>query len=628
MNSRDHQTPKLKRKKYLPLLHQYALQFNGTDEYLTRALPVNLLTGNRNDYVSAGTMPAGFSASGATWNQTGITGSTSTNVVKLTGTEAFIMYTGLTVGKKYKLRVRWFGDSALRIGSTAAGADYATVAVTTQWNTVIRTFTALSTSIAFSMASGTGYIDFLNFTEDWKLDLNESWELIKHSNNRDFEGTDIAFTGTGNHSAVRSTVDKYEGTGSLKITATGAGDSGSNYISLPSAQIDTLVSGNKYTPEFFAKTDPTSLNYGSDLASGWNFTSGWTAGGGVTIVDNNSYTGVGVWKSLCTIGKVYKLIFSASATIGTVEVYNMAGNDTNKVATGNGTFYFTAVNASLYIRNNNGTGQTDVATFELYEATPITFTKQIGTKSVTITPSITSYTKGVLNFECTASEVGQDLKMYLSGAGSVYVDNVSLTQAYDWGIKWTDKIFDNGSDQTLIAANTNQSATNLGFFIYRYNSDNFLSAFMQDGSGNGANIVNNLHNDNETADYLYLINRTSNATGYKNNTLYGTNASGIGKVIFAMPFTIGKRADGNSSYFAGQIAFIQIIRFTNIFQSNFNPNTYKPGYPVSGGGAEVVFWFDPKNGSSVANMLQDYSGNGNNLSAVNMDLTNRVIVRK
>ena len=67
-----------------------------------------------------------------------------------------------------------------------------------------------------------------------------------------------------------------------------------------------------------------------------------------------------------------------------------------------------------------------------------TITAQLGTKSVTSSAlSIVSgtFTKFVLNFEATASEVNQDLKLWLSGAGSVYVDKLSLTQAYDYAVK-------------------------------------------------------------------------------------------------------------------------------------------------------------------------------------------------
>lgn len=90
--------------------NKYALNFNGTDEYLSRALPVNLLTGNTNNFTSAGSRPTGWAiGSGETWNQTGIIGSTSTNVLKLSGTNARAQYSNLVVGQKYKMRLRFYG---------------------------------------------------------------------------------------------------------------------------------------------------------------------------------------------------------------------------------------------------------------------------------------------------------------------------------------------------------------------------------------------------------------------------------------------------------------------------------------------------------------------------------------
>lgn len=661
MNSREHNTPKLKRKKYLPLLHQYAASFNGTDENLTRALPVNLLTGNQNDFVSAGTIPAGFSASGATWNQTGISGSTSTNAVKLTGTNAYAMYTGLTVGKKYKLRVRWYGDSALRIGSSSEGSDYGTVAPTTQWNRIIRTFVAVSTSISFSMASGTGYIDFINFTEDWKLDLNESYELIKHSDNRDFEGTDIAYTGTGNHSAVRSTADKYAGSGSLKISATGAGTSGSNYVSLPYTSMETLVSGKKYTKEVYAKLDPTSLTYGSNILTGDNTNFSGSVGNWITegasgtvsvesgslkLVSTRSAPYISIASGITAItSSVVKITAKVKSTTYTGKMLCYFGsgvseyfstNDTNITSDWQTlTWYLLSRSTAetFYIQTNTTTAGEQTFYFDditIQKVPYVSLASQIGTKSVSTNLLLKNYQKFVLNFEATSGEVNQDLKLYLSGAGSVFVDGISLTQRYDMALAVVQ--FQDKASTGVVTDHTLGVPTSPTVKLSNYNGLQYISVSEKTSvahANNGESYGATSEVLNQWVYYLAVVN-TSVSTGnillYRNNMpLISKNNNTQGKIIYESAFKMAVPTNGGC---IGKIGKTQIIRFDNISQSNFSPQTYKPGYPVSGGGAEIVFWFDPKNGSSVANMLQDYSGNENNLSAVNMDLTNRVIVRK
>lgn len=951
---------------------QKASVLDGTTQYWSEALPTNVLTGTQNDFVSAGTLPSGFSASGATWNQTGILGSTSTNVLKLTGTNAYAMFTGLTVGKKYKLKVRWFGDNTLRIGSTSTGSDYATISATTQWNRVERTFTATAASISLSIASGTVYIDILNFTEDWKLDLNESYELIKHSMNRDFEqtlGTElwtnttfadsnadglanglehynvkttevdtietdadgkhqkivgsvdtrmiikpsnlsqssmynvtITYKSTGtiefitgyinggqytkyilpasdtkrtvsfdnyldgrissgiwfdmsnrtfqiysisireipslvtnglfstdsagwflgswsrnaggyveinttsiqnffqsynfvvgrryrvtfeiknyvsgtvgykannvapttffnsngvkcfdwtqttsynyitfetgatfngaidnihvyeisdyapsvnaqvsgnNHYCQISSIDKQgtTGTQSLRITAGGAGRGaevltngdvtgsatgwtlasgavygtsnivctnynisslennavltvgktyeviytitrtagsikvrlgtgntgtartesgtyrevqicatttklfldGTNFygtiegvsvkellgeVSLPAAQIDTIVAGNKYTKEFWARLDPASLSYGSDLASGWDFTSGWATVSG-TVVDSNSFSTAGeggIRKDFGSNGaKIYKCRIAGTTTASTMRIMDYGISTTYYGSSVTGvsgtfdvTFYFSASSKGLHFRNN-GAGQTDITAFELYEATPITITGQLGTKSVTsgalsIVPG--TFTKVVLNFEATASEVGQDIKLYLNGAGSVYVDNLSLTQAYDRAFAFGMKSNVDDSSRSLIYMNS-----------YDY-VEIKAGGYFRNNVSDGVNQVNDslsTYAKDTWINFIALLNRTDKLYGYKNGVAdAGVISTSIGKFVSTSRLSIGVNT-GNTEHFKGLIAPLQILRFTNISQSNFNPNTYKPGDAITGGGVEIVLWQD------------------------------------
>jgi len=70
---------------------------------------------------------------------------------------------------------------------------------------------------------------------------------------------------------------------------------------------------------------------------------------------------------------------------------------------------------------------------------------------------------------------------------------------------------------------------------------------------------------------------------------------------------------------------VQIVRFTDISTATIDPvNWYVNGLPLSYAGGSIVFDFNPKRGSNDAEMLQDWSGTGNNLTGTNVTTANRV----
>lgn len=102
------------------------------------------------------------------------------------------------------------------------------------------------------------------------LDLNGS-EMITNANNTGFETNIGNWANFGNHSAVRSTVDKRTGTASMKITSSAAGDTTANFMYLPPSALGTIVSGNKYTIELWARsataTSTITINIGTQSAT-------------------------------------------------------------------------------------------------------------------------------------------------------------------------------------------------------------------------------------------------------------------------------------------------------------------------------------------------------------------------
>jgi len=168
----------------------YALDLNGNNEYLYIISPQNLL--------SDGGFTNGTNAD--SWNTTGTVlfndteiGKSGNYCVKIvsSGTQGLYKTGFVTVGKKYKLSIRYKGTTTLNIGRTDNIIAYGTVSATSQWNTVIRTFVANTDTSLFlyTGTSGTIWLDDIDIREDWKLDLNESYDLIKHSFNRTFEQT-------------------------------------------------------------------------------------------------------------------------------------------------------------------------------------------------------------------------------------------------------------------------------------------------------------------------------------------------------------------------------------------------------------------------------------------------------
>jgi hypothetical protein len=94
----------------------------------------------------------------------------------------------------------------------------------------------------------------------------------------------------------------------------------------------------------------------TDLLSGWDFTSGWTADSGVNIVDINTYTntwgderGV-IWDTDLEIGKEYSLTYDLSASTGTCHI-DCGGELFSPVASPSGTVVFTASAVRLQVRS-------------------------------------------------------------------------------------------------------------------------------------------------------------------------------------------------------------------------------------------------------------------------------------
>jgi hypothetical protein len=435
-------------------------------------------------------------------------------------------------------------------------------------------------------------------------------------------------------------------------------------VSLPYANLETIVAGNKYTLEGWARLDPTSLTYGvvDKVTNGTN----WTSATGSTpptswiqrssnlgtfeIVDESGNSvlkttslssNAGICQGITTVvGKVYKMSFrikrgtnsqinvhvntGAEFTLVNVKpVTNYFNTDWSII-----TEYFMASTTTSYIGFVfQGASPTygyidDVVVVESDIVAPVS-TAQIGTKSVTssaLSIYTGSFTKFVSNFEATTSEVNQDLKLYLNNTGSVYVDKISITQAYDMAAI-TDVKKISGTNGDIFNTRLNGGAG----IVFSFYGGKMGSALQSDTANieaypSSTNLVPNGFNQ-----LIYRYITVENKIYFTTNGVDNGSSSLIknGKCTGTL-VGVGK----GLAY--GQlpclISSLQILRFANISSSNFNPSTYKIGQRLLGGGNENVFYFNPTiDSSSMATIIRDWSGLNNHLSASNMDITNRVV---
>ncbi|MGE5433014.1 MAG: LamG domain-containing protein [Syntrophomonadaceae bacterium] len=96
------------------------------------------------------------------------------------------------------------------------------------------------------------------------LDVTSTTNQITNHNNWNFEqATGFSWATGGNHAAARSSSNPKKGAYSLRATVTGAGDSTTNFISLPSSAITALNSGDQYAFHFqcYPDTADVTLNW-------------------------------------------------------------------------------------------------------------------------------------------------------------------------------------------------------------------------------------------------------------------------------------------------------------------------------------------------------------------------------
>ena len=116
----------------------------------------------------------------------------------------------------------------------------------------------------------------------------------------------------------------------------------------------------------------TSELFGSDLLSGYDFTSGWVLYSGATST-SNSFTGFnnsGIYKSILVSGKTYKMVIAGNTTSANGASVSDFPETQNYKSVSSGafseTFYFQANGTNLFLTNNS-LGTTTFTTLSLQE---------------------------------------------------------------------------------------------------------------------------------------------------------------------------------------------------------------------------------------------------------------------
>ena len=415
-----------------------------------------------------------------------------------------------------------------------------------------------------------------------------------------------------------------------------SGDTTTNFISLASSNFTPLVAGEKYTVEYWGNAvGSQGSNLIPDSAS--SFTTGgtsyWTAylsnvtrnDSGWLILSSTS-AGGGIYKgAVTTSGRVYKISWKAKSAgyRGTMRFETAA---TSKYITGNLTdswqTFSTTISATAstpsFLITDAYSGTVDIDSIYVKLITPPTITAKIGSKSWTsdtlsIIPGV--FEPVVYNFQATSSEVNTPIKFYSSQADTIYVDNFSITQAYDLLLSaWITTPASNAGYGAIVSTRLDPNP------YYAIIKNQYTTGAFRGGLSTNANFASQAIDLVATTDITdgvwhfvtVVYNRTGNMTIYNNGVSDGAaSITGIGKIIVPQ-IQIGAQA--TAIKFLGQIGEVQLTRFTDISTMVQTPSTiYNRSkyanllFPSSYTGGTIVGWWKMNN-------VNDSSASGNNMT--------------
>ncbi|MBK7380397.1 MAG: hypothetical protein IPJ03_15695 [Ignavibacteriales bacterium] len=227
-----------------------------------------------------------------------------------------------------------------------------------------------------------------------------------------------------------------------------------------------------------------------------------------------------------------------------------------------------------------------------------------------------TFTKVVWNFQATANEVNQPIKIFYNQADVVYVDDVSLAQKYDIMISLWAKMSRDGGNDNMISNNPTNATYG---YLLKKTTANKLSFTLGDGTTTTNNSPTTTYTTQTTFRHIVITTNIDSTRLYVDGIWkLSADASIIGVSPISVMFALGRLSYVDLQYFSGQIGETQITRFTDIATSNYTPlqiyNRSKAKFHFPNaytGGTIVGHW--KFSGATDGVMLQDYSASGNNL---------------
>jgi hypothetical protein len=211
-----------------------------------------------------------------------------------------------------------------------------------------------------------------------------------------------------------------------------------------------------------------------------------------------------------------------------------------------------------------------------------------------------TWTKLVRNQQWSGTQTGVKVRIGFNGGAlndSLWIDDVSLTQAYDAMVYFNIK-----HSSTTVGASerffyANNGTTNERYFCIATPTGVNIGMFDNAGGAQGSYSVTTF-NDNLFHRIVGTYNRTGNVASYYDGLAGGAESiAGIGKITGISNLPIGSA--GASNYFNGAISEVQIVRFTALPSDIATivagiSATKKPLSSYTNG--TIVGWWDFKNG--------------------------------
>ena len=405
---------------------------------------------------------------------------------------------------------------------------------------------------------------------------------------------------------------------SNKMQVVATGTTSSDYISLPQTAFSTtFVHGHNYTVQAGVKSDGV---LGSDLLSGWDFTTWSVLTGNVSVISSDSlFTGTGgnlrpsSSMGLTNTWHQYRIKGTMTSTDGSFQLMtNSLVNicDIDELSFDiTGTFLNPISSDRLQLRFASTTN--DTVWIEEFTFKPITHSDlaiKVGNSADTISTTGTEATYAyTFTYDSTGyGATGNPIKIFPQANDTYTFDNVDVSEAYDLSIEgWVKANSLSGYYGITGRYNGIVEGFDLGVFngvptMGLRTSTGFAAAF-------GGTLI--------STDWTYIeafINRVGNKTVYANGSLINTESiANLGRVRTDLSLVVGTRASiSPANLWDGQIGKITFTRTnglgevtgTSIFDWKGDASTY------------------PDDKGTLGNDLIGYNSDFSNVHAADYDL--------